>query len=272
MEYFALMKRKSKPILLQLSVLWIHWNCFQGNSCLGSKTMFFQISCALRCWNCRSVFLLLLEFKSGLLWEVLHIHIHFLGLNVLILVQNQLSKHHVECVFSSSIVYIIVHYTVCVSSLVSPSYVFALFCSLIKSVQSFHSVSYFCSPLCNLYFNDPFPSFPCCSYNFYFPVCFVGRLFHIIIFIPLCFLLLVKQFSVLLCRITLYDYQAMCRTNKESSDSAHSLLDVSIVNFLSTFPCNHQRKYLMAIVSPLFWFEMLTALVFILIHLRNASL
>ncbi|XP_071983991.1 voltage-dependent calcium channel subunit alpha-2/delta-3 isoform X4 [Engystomops pustulosus] len=26
-------------------------------------------------------------------------------------------------------------------------------------------------------------------------------------------------------RITLYDYQAMCRTNKESSDSAHSLLD-----------------------------------------------
>ncbi|POI34773.1 hypothetical protein CIB84_001475 [Bambusicola thoracicus] len=35
----------------------------------------------------------------------------------------------------------------------------------------------------------------------------------------------VKQFSVLLCRITLYDYQAMCRTNKESSDSAHSLLD-----------------------------------------------
>lgn len=27
-------------------------------------------------------------------------------------------------------------------------------------------------------------------------------------------------------RITLYDYQAMCRANKESSDSAHGLLDV----------------------------------------------
>uniref|UniRef100_A0A8C2TP24 Voltage-dependent calcium channel alpha-2/delta subunit conserved region domain-containing protein n=1 Tax=Coturnix japonica TaxID=93934 RepID=A0A8C2TP24_COTJA len=45
-------------------------------------------------------------------------------------------------------------------------------------------------------------------------------------------------------RITLYDYQAMCRTNKESSDSAHSLLDVSTVNFMSTFPCTHQRKLL----------------------------
>lgn len=142
------------------------------------------------------------------------------------------------------IVYIIVCYTVCVSSLFSPSYAFALFRSVIKSFQSFHSVSYLYSPLCNLYFNDRFPSFPCCCYSFYFPVYFVGRLFHIIIFIPLCFLLLVKQFSVLLCRITLYDYQAMCRTNKESSDSAHSLLDVSIVNFLSTFPCNHQRKLL----------------------------
>lgn len=52
---------------------------------------------------------------------------------------------------------------------------------------------------------------------------------------PWCvFLLLVKQFSVLLYRITLYDYQAMCRTNKESTDSAHSLLDVSIVNIMST--------------------------------------
>lgn len=28
-------------------------------------------------------------------------------------------------------------------------------------------------------------------------------------------------------RITLYDYQAMCRANKESSDGAHGLLDVS---------------------------------------------
>uniref|UniRef100_A0A8B9E4D1 Calcium voltage-gated channel auxiliary subunit alpha2delta 3 n=1 Tax=Anser cygnoides TaxID=8845 RepID=A0A8B9E4D1_ANSCY len=51
-------------------------------------------------------------------------------------------------------------------------------------------------------------------------------------------------------RITLYDYQAMCRTNKESSDSAHSLLDVSTVNFLSTFPCNHQRKSLKQTLEP----------------------
>lgn len=133
--------------------------------------------------------------------------------------------------------------TLCVSSLFSPSYAFALFCSLIKSLQSFHTVSYLYSPSCDVYFNNPFPSFPCCSY-FFFPVYFVSRLFHIIMFTPLCFLLLVKEFSVLLCRITLYDYQAMCRTNKESSDSAHSLLDVSTVNFLSTFPCNHQRKSL----------------------------
>uniref|UniRef100_A0A493SU38 Voltage-dependent calcium channel alpha-2/delta subunit conserved region domain-containing protein n=1 Tax=Anas platyrhynchos platyrhynchos TaxID=8840 RepID=A0A493SU38_ANAPP len=114
--------------------------------------------------------------------------------------------------------------TLCVSSLFSPSYAFALFCSLIKSLKSFHTVSYLYSPSCDVYFNNPFPSFPCCSY-FFFPVYFVSRLFHIIMFTPLCFLLLVKEFSVLLCRITLYDYQAMCRTNKESSDSAHSLLD-----------------------------------------------
>lgn len=89
-----------------------------------------------------------------------------------------------------------------------------------------------------------FPLFLPCCYNFYFPVHFVSRLFHIITFIPLRFLLLVKQFSVLPCRITLYDYQAMCRTNKESSDSAHSLLDVSTAHFMSIFPCNHQRKLL----------------------------
>lgn len=118
-------------------------------------------------------------------------------------------------------------------------------CSVVwQNPYKFFSVPYLYSPLCKVYFNDPFPYFPCCCYSIYFPVYFVGRLFHIVIIIPLCFLLLVKQFSVLLCRITLYDYQAMCRTNKESSDSAHSLLDVSIVNFLSTFPCNHQRKLL----------------------------
>ena len=38
---------------------------------------------------------------------------------------------------------------------------------------------------------------------------------------------LVKLLSVLSYRITLYDYQAMCRANKESSDGAHGLLDVS---------------------------------------------
>lgn len=90
----------------------------------------------------------------------------------------------------------------------------------------------------------PFPSpTPHCN-NFYFPVRSVSRMFHIFILIPLCFLLLVKQFSLLPCRITLYDYQAMCRTNKESSDSAHSLLDVSTAHLMSIFPCNHQRKLL----------------------------
>uniref|UniRef100_A0A8C0ISC4 Calcium voltage-gated channel auxiliary subunit alpha2delta 3 n=1 Tax=Chelonoidis abingdonii TaxID=106734 RepID=A0A8C0ISC4_CHEAB len=43
-------------------------------------------------------------------------------------------------------------------------------------------------------------------------------------------------------RITLYDYQAMCRTNKESSDSAHSLLDVSIVNIMNLTPKAQRLK------------------------------
>lgn len=40
---------------------------------------------------------------SGLLWEAPQMHrfFHFLGLNVPVSVQNQLFKHHVECVFSS---------------------------------------------------------------------------------------------------------------------------------------------------------------------------
>ncbi|KAF4799433.1 hypothetical protein TURU_055268 [Turdus rufiventris] len=56
----------------------------------------------------------------------------------------------------------------------------------------------------------------------------------------------VKQFSVLPCRITLYDYQAMCRTNKESSDSAHSLLD-NMINYEdaggSTQTCPFAKPY-----------------------------
>lgn len=40
---------------------------------------------------------------------------------------------------------------------------------------------------------------------------------------------LVTLLSVLSYRITLYDYQAMCRANKDSSDSASGLLDVSTV-------------------------------------------
>lgn len=168
---------------------------------------------------------------------------HFLGLNVLILVQNQLFKHCVGCVFSSSphcLCHCVLHSLHIFPG--SSSYAFALFCSLLKSLQDFHSISY--TLPCNLYFNNPIPSSPPSCSNFYFPVHFVSRMFHIIIFIPLCFLLLVKQFSVLPCRITLYDYQAMCRTNKESSDSAQSLLDVSTAPLMSIFPSHHQRQLL----------------------------
>ena len=190
----------------------------------------------------------LLWSLSVLLWEAPQMHrfFYFLGLNVLISVQNQLFKHRVECVFSSSsrcLSHCVLH-CMYIFPFFSPSYTFSLFCSLIKSLQSFHVVSHLYSPLCNVYFNNPFPSFPCCLSVSFFSCLLGGRLFHITMFTPLCFLLLVKQFSVLLCRITLYDYQAMCRTNKESSDSAHSLLDVSTVNFMSTFPCTHQRKLL----------------------------
>lgn len=40
---------------------------------------------------------------------------------------------------------------------------------------------------------------------------------------------LVTLLSILSYRITLYDYQAMCRANKDSSDGASGLLDVSTV-------------------------------------------
>lgn len=40
---------------------------------------------------------------------------------------------------------------------------------------------------------------------------------------------LVILLSILSYRITLYDYQAMCRANKDSSDGASRLLDVSMV-------------------------------------------
>ena len=48
---------------------------------------------------------------------------------------------------------------------------------------------------------------------------------------------LVKLLSLLFYRITLYDYQAMCRANKESSDGAHGLLDVSTVQSLRRQLC-----------------------------------
>ena len=48
---------------------------------------------------------------------------------------------------------------------------------------------------------------------------------------------LVKLLSLLFHRITLYDYQAMCRANKESSDGAHGLLDVSTVQSLRRQLC-----------------------------------
>lgn len=187
---------------------------------------------------------------NGLLWEAPQMHrfFHFLGLNVLISVQNQLFKHHVECVFSSSfhrLSHCVLH-CMCIF----PFFSQLCFCFVLQSDKILTKFSHSFSPLFSfvqMYFNNPFPYFPCCPSFFFplfFPVYFVSRLFHITMFTPLCFLLLVKQFSVLLCRITLYDYQAMCRTNKESSDSAHSLLDVSTVNFMSTFPCTHQRKLL----------------------------
>ena len=56
----------------------------------------------------------------------------------------------------------------------------------------------------------------------------VGPWHHVV----LMFSHLVKLLSLLFYRITLYDYQAMCRANKESSDSAHGLLDVSTVQSL----------------------------------------
>lgn len=45
---------------------------------------------------------------------------------------------------------------------------------------------------------------------------------------------LVTLFSILSYRITLYDYQAMCRANKDSSDGASGLLDVSTVHSPTT--------------------------------------
>lgn len=94
----------------------------------------------------------------------MHRFFYFLGLNVLISVQNQLFKHRVECVFSSSsrcLSHCVLH-CMYIFPFFSPSYTFSLFCSLIKSLQSFHVVSHLYSPLCNVYFNNPFPSFPCC--------------------------------------------------------------------------------------------------------------
>jgi hypothetical protein len=59
----------------------------------------------------------------------------------------------------------------------------------------------------------------------------------------------VKLFFILPSRITLYDYQAMCRANKESSDSAHGLLDVSTMPsagkqlHIGRFPCENISRF-----------------------------
>lgn len=114
----------------------------------------------------------------------MHRFFYFLGLNVLISVQNQLFKHRVECVFSSSsrcLSHCVLH-CMYIFPFFSPSYTFSLFCSLIKSLQSFHVVSHLYSPLCNVYFNNPFPSFPCCLSVSFFSCLLGGRLFHITMF------------------------------------------------------------------------------------------
>lgn len=71
--------------------------------------------------------------------------------------------------------------------------------------------------------------------------CIVLKWFTLSLFLILRFILFLVFFYLCLCRVTLYDYQALCWVYSESSDSGRTLLDVSPANVLklfSLFVCN----------------------------------